>query len=136
MNPTPVTGTRLSRAGRIRTAALATTCAIGLCLGLAACGGGASSASAVGTPLQQACNAVGDVLQNGPDPGADPVGHAQAQPIPLRAIKISDTKLKSAVDKLADAYQAYASSNGTTASKGQVKTASAQVNKICPGAAS
>lgn len=135
--PEPDRPARTSTRTRARTLALAAACALGLSVGLAACSGGPSaSASAVGTPLQQACNAVGDVLQNGPDPGADPVGYAQAQVIPLRGIKISDSKLKSAVDQLADAYSAFANSNGSKAAKARVKTASAAVNKICPGAAS
>jgi hypothetical protein len=104
---------------------------------LAACGSSSSaSASAVGTPLQQACTAVGDVLANGPDPGADPLGYAEAQPRPLAAIKTSDTKLKTAVTDLAHAYQSFSTTNGSSAAKAAVKSAAAKVNAVCPGAAS
>ena len=51
------------------------------------------------------------MLADGPDPDADPVGYAQAQVLPLRQLKISDTTLQKAVQKLATAYQAYAASD-------------------------
>jgi hypothetical protein len=115
--------------------AVAAACAVGLSIGLAACSG-SSPASAVGTPLHQTCTAVGDVLANGPDPDADPVGYAEAQPIPLSKITTSDTKLKAAIDGLASAYRSFANSNGSSASKAAVKSAARTLDAICPGAAS
>ena len=53
-----------------------------------------SSAALAGTPKQQYCVAVGDVLSDGPDSGADPVGYAQAQILPLRQLKIADAPLR------------------------------------------
>ncbi len=107
---------------------------VGASLTLSACSSGGGS-SALGSTLQQECNAVSGVLQNGPDPGADPVGHAEAQPIPLRKLTITDAGLKSAVDALASADESFANTNGSAASKNLVKEASAKVNAICPGAA-
>lgn len=103
-------------------------------LALSACTSGSSSA--LGSTLHQECNEISGVLQNGPDPDADPVGHAQAQPIPLRKLTITDADLKSAVDALASADEAFANSNGSAAARKLVKAASAKVNAICPGAAS
>ncbi len=116
--------------------AVAPLAAAVLVLALAACGASSGSSSELGTALQQSCKAVSSTLQNGPDPDADPVGHAEAQPIPLRKLSISDAGLKSAVDKLADAYESFANSNGSAAARAQVTSASAKVNAICPGAAS
>jgi predicted component of type VI protein secretion system len=115
--------------------ALAFTALVAALLTLAACSSSGTS-SALGTPLHQECNAVRGVLQNGPDADADPVGHAEAQPIPLRKLTITDTGLKSAVDALASADASFANTNGSAASKKLVKAASAKVNAICPGAAS
>jgi hypothetical protein len=106
---------------------------------LAACGSSpkpASTAAALGTPLQQACTAVTDVLGNGPDPDGDPVGYAEAQPIQLRKVKTADAKLHSAIEALADAYQSFAETNGGAAAKAAVKAAAARVDAICPGATS
>ena len=84
-----------------------------------------SSAALLGTPKQQYCVAVGDVLADGPDSGADPVGYAHAQILPLRR----------AVRALASAYQAFSSGNGDSASTKQVSAAEKAVNALCPGVA-
>lgn len=98
---------------------------------VAACG----SSSSVGGPAQkQGCTAVADVLSDGPDPGADPVGYAEAQVLPLHQLRISDTKLRDVVDKLASAYQEYAS-NGGRALSAKVTSEENVLNAICPGAA-
>ena len=94
-----------------------------------------SSAALLGMPKQQSCVAVGDVLSDGPDPGADPVGYAQAQILPLRQLKIADAPLRRAVQALASAYQAYSSSHGDPASTKQVSAAEQAVNALCPGVA-
>ena len=119
--------------GPVGRRAVAPLVAAVLVLALAAC---SASSSAVGTGLQQSCKAVSSTLQNGPDPDADPVGHAEAQPIPLRKLSISDAALKSAVHDLANAYESFANSNGSAAARAKVMSASAKVNAICPGAAS
>ena len=94
-----------------------------------------SSAALAGTPKQQYCVAVGDVLSDGPDSGADPVGYAQAQILPLRHLTIADASLRRAVQALAAAYQAFSSSGGASASAKQVSTAGKAVNALCPGVA-
>jgi hypothetical protein len=97
---------------------------------VAACG--SSSAGASGQ--KQGCTAVADVLSDGPDPGADPVGYAEAQVVPLHQLKLSDTKLRDAVDKLASAYQAYATNGGRSLAS-KVSSEENVLNAICPGAA-
>jgi hypothetical protein len=46
---------------------------------------------------------------DGPDPGADPVGHAQEQMLPLRQLTISEEPRHRAIDALASASSAVAS---------------------------
>jgi hypothetical protein len=106
---------------------------------LAACGSStkpASTAAAVAASTSRVCTTVTDVLGNGPDPDADPVGYAEAQPIQLRRVQTSDARLHAAIDSLANAYQQFARSNGGRAAKAAVKTASARLDAICPGATS
>ena len=108
---------------------------------VAACGSTSStaavSASLLGSAKQQQCTSVADVLSDGPDPGADPVGYAQAQVLPLRQLKITDPPLSKAVKTLASAYEAYATGTGAAkaAAAPQVSKAEGAVNAICPGAA-
>jgi hypothetical protein len=97
---------------------------------VAACG----SSSAAATAQQRGCTAVADVLSDGPDPGADPVGYAEAQVLPLRQLKLTDTKLREVVVKLASAYQVYAS-NGGRSLAARVASEEKVLNAICPGAA-
>jgi hypothetical protein len=108
-----------------------------------ACGSSSSpspgaSSTVLGTALQQDCTAVADVLSDGPDPGADPIGYAQAQVLPLRQLVIGDAALRQDVLALAAAYQALsaAPSAGRAAATAEVATAAKAVNSICPGAAS
>jgi hypothetical protein len=103
---------------------------------LASCGSSKPSVSAAGTPLQQGCAAVSAALMNGPDPDADPIGYALAQPGPLEAISTADAKLKAAITGLADAYRSVAATNGSKAANAAVSSASAKIDAICPGAAS
>jgi hypothetical protein len=111
---------------------------------VAACGSSSSSSSAsntavLGSATQQDCTAVSDALANGPDPDADPIGYAQAQVLPLRALTISNATLHSDVLALAAAYQALSSSGsgaGSAAAKAKVSKAENAVNSICPQAAS
>jgi len=117
-----------------------TAAAAFLALAVAACGSASSQSSStvsLGAAVQQACTTVADVLSDGPDPGADPVGYAQAQVLPLRQLTISDASLRSAVLSLAAAYQKYSTSSGTTRAAAALVVAKAEneVNKICPQAA-
>ena len=77
------------------------------------------------------------MLADGPDSGADPVGYAQAQVLPLRQLTISDATLHSAVLSLATAYQKFSTSTGQTRAAAALAVAKAEneVNKICPQAA-
>jgi hypothetical protein len=77
---------------------------------------------------------VSAVLSDGPDPGQDPLGYAEAQFGPLRLIQTSDGSLKAAVDKLASAYQALFLDGGTAATRASVSAAAKTVNTLCPGA--
>jgi hypothetical protein len=119
-----------------RSAALALALAPAAALLLAACGGSAAApAAAAGT--HQACQQIGAVLSDGPDPDADPAGYAEAQILPLRQIHITDQSLRHAVGQLDVAYQQLWTSNGQSAAAVKaVATASQKVNTICPGAAS
>jgi hypothetical protein len=116
---------------RQRQAAIALLALAGCGWALSACGSGPSSEAS-----HQTCQSVAAVLSDGPDPGADPVGYAEAQVIPLRQIHTSDTALQSAIDKLASAYEQFYEAKGSAASQREVTAASSQVNAICPGAAS
>lgn len=116
--------------------ALAVVAAAFLAVAIAGCGSASSSraaASAVlGTQVQQDCTAVSDVLADGPDPGTDAVGYAQAQVLPLRQLKIGDAALRGDVLALAGAYQAFSAGSGSTAT---VTKAENSVNSVCPQAA-
>ena len=108
-----------------------------LALALAACGSASSqtsSAASLGSAVQQDCTSVTDVLSDGPDSGADPVGYAEAQVLPLRALTINDATLHQAVLTLASAYETFSTSSTSTraASALAVSKAENEVNKICP----
>jgi hypothetical protein len=109
--------------------------AVTICAGLlSACGSsGPPRASAA---VKSTCEQVSAVLSDGPDPGADPVGYAQAQVLPLRQIHTSETNLKGAIDDLASAFEQFSLTNGAKATKLAVTRASDKVDAICPGAAS
>ena len=83
------------------------------------------------------CAQVAAVLSDGPDPGQDQVGYAEAQILPLSQIRTSDAQLRTAISKLASAYRAFFTSDGgSAAAKLAVASASKQINSFCPGAAS
>ena len=112
-----------------------------LALAVAACGSASSQTSSsviLGSAVQQDCTSVANVLSDGPDPDADPVGYAQAQVLPLRRLSISDASLHRAVLTLAGAYETFSTSSSSTraASAAAVTKAENEVNKICPQAAS
>jgi hypothetical protein len=121
-------------------ASAGTAAAAFLALAVAACGSASSqtsSAAALGTAVQQDCTTISDVLSDGPDPGADPVGYAQAQVLPLRQLTISDATLNHAVLTLASAYSTFSTSTTSTRAAAALAVSKAQneVNKICPQAA-
>lgn len=116
------------------------TAAVFLALVVAACGSSSSHSSdtaLLGSTTQQNCTSIADVLSDGPDSDADPVGYAQAQVLPLRQLSIADAKLHSDVLTLADAYEAFSTGTdpGGTAAALKVADAENAVNTICPKAA-
>jgi len=111
-----------------------------LALTVAACGSASSQTSStvsLGSAVQQDCTSVADVLSDGPDPDADPVGYAEAQVMPLRQLTISDATLHRAVLTLASAYETFSTSSSSTraTSSAAVTKAENEVDKICPQAA-
>jgi hypothetical protein len=105
---------------------------------LGACGSGSSPHSAVSAAaVRKTCLQVSAVLSDGPDPGADPVGYAEAQIRPLHQVHAPDKALGNAISALADAYRKFFASDGTgSAGKDAVAAASKRINSFCPGAAS
>jgi hypothetical protein len=104
---------------------------------LVACGSSSSGQpGAQGATTSAACATLGAALSDGPDPAADPVGYAEAQLKPLRAIQTSDHGLAAAIRDLAAAYARVFATNGTSAAAGKAVTAAVgRVNAICPGSA-
>jgi hypothetical protein len=110
---------------------------------LAACAAAAlplSACSSGKSPTQVAnaktCDQVSAVLAEGPDPSDDPVGYPEAQILPLRQLHTSDSVLRSAISQLASAYDEFFANNGKSAdATSAVATATARLNKLCPGAA-
>jgi len=129
---------RPARQPGTRTAALTLALALGAAPLIAACS--SAPAHAAGSPssaLSAPCAKLGGVLADGPDPQADPVGYAEAQIEPLRAITTSDPALRAAISDLATAYAKVFESNGKNAAAAKaVAAASRKVNAICPGTAS
>jgi hypothetical protein len=121
--------------GARRIGGLALTAAIVAVPLLAGCGSGSGSSSTAATA--KTCAEVSAALSDGPDPGADPVGYAEAQIQPLRAIRTSDPALRTAVGDLANAYaQVFASNGKSSMATRAVAAASRKVDAICPGATS
>ena len=85
--------------------------------------------------MQQTCQQVSAVLSEGPDPDADPLGHAQAQILPLEQVHASDQALSKAISALASAYSRYIGANGTgKAAKSALTAAINRINSLFPGA--
>jgi len=101
-----------------------------ICL-LSACGSSGRSASQASV---SACQHVTAVLSDGPDPGADPVGYAESQILPLRQIHTTDQPLQLAVDRLASAYETFFDDDGSFGAKEKLTQAASSVNALCPGA--
>ena len=127
------------RAGRRgKTLALTALITLTLAAPVSACSSGSAAASGPAAPqtaAQQACQQLSDVLANGPDPDADPLGHAEAQILPLRQIRTPDAAIGSAIAGLADAYSGYLAANGAgKAATATLTTAINTVNSLCPDA--
>jgi hypothetical protein len=105
---------------------------------LAGCGSSSSGGSTTSAtlPTPPICTQIGGVLGNGPDPGADPVGYAEAQIGPLAALHASNPTLQQAIRTLDTAFRHEFADNASAASKAAVHRAQRKVNSICPGAAS
>ena len=123
---------------RTRARALGVLVSSGLiALALSACGSSSPASSSSLSAKQQGCTAVSDVLSDGPDPDADPVGYAEAQVLPLHQLKLADGTLSRAVRQLDAAYKSFSSTNGAggKAAAGKVSAAEKAVNAVCPNAA-
>jgi predicted component of type VI protein secretion system len=107
--------------------------ALALLVLLAACGSSSKATTSGAQVEKQTCQQIEAALSDGPDPGADPVGHAQAQVLPLRQIHTTDAKLHRAIDTLASAYQAFSTSNGADSAKSAVSAATKTIEGLCPG---
>ncbi len=103
---------------------------------LAGCGGPSASASSSAIQHEE-CTGVANVLSDGPDPDADPVGYAEAQVLPLKQLTLSDPALRAAVEGLDAAYGRFSADNGAQSARyaGAVSVAEKALNKICPNAA-
>jgi hypothetical protein len=124
----------------LSTTALSTTM-LALTVLVSACGSSGhaaarTDAAAAGTSaMQQTCLQVDAVLSDGPDPGADPLGYAQAQILPLQQIHARDQTLGTAISTLAGAYQSYYDAHGAgTTVTSALNTAINRINSLCPGA--
>jgi predicted Zn-dependent protease len=95
----------------------------------------AATAKPAKAAIARTCRRIAEVLSDGPDPVADPVGYAEAQVRPLREIKTSDAKLKRAIDQLASAYERVYKTNAAKGTGAAVETADKAVDLVCPGAA-
>jgi hypothetical protein len=106
--------------------------ALALVVLFAACGSSQPALSSAQVK-KQTCEQVEAALSDGPDPEADPVGHAQAQILPLREIHTADGALHRAIDTLAVAYRSFSSTNGSSSAKSAVSAASKTIEHLCPG---
>jgi hypothetical protein len=96
--------------------------------------GSAGSPDAAAT-VSRTCQAVAAVLSDGPNPTADPVGYAEAQVRPLRAVRTSDPVLRDDIQRLDRAYAELFDSNGSPSATHAVAKASARLDAVCPKAA-
>jgi hypothetical protein len=95
-----------------------------------------SSVTTVPSAIADTGRNVSAVLSDGPDPGADPVGYAEAQILPLRQVRTSEPKLQTAIDGLAAAYQQVSDTNGASFANQAATRAVRQLNAMCPVTAS
>jgi hypothetical protein len=124
---------------RTRAGGSLATMALAMMALISACSSGgqtaAPTASTTQTAAQQTCQTVSDVLADGPDPDADPVGHAQAQILPLEEIHTTDQTLSKAISALDRGYSSYVAANGTDKAATSALTAAInKINALCPEA--
>jgi hypothetical protein len=122
---------------RSRTVALRALMGLAVLIPIGACssGGSAGASGTTAATTAETCQQVSTVLTNGPDPGTDPVGYAEAQILPLRQVRAADAALGQAVVGLADAYSSYSAADGTSKTATATLTAAIkQINSLCPGA--
>lgn len=118
------------RAGARLTAVLAT---VMLALLLAACGSSSKPKLTSAQVTRQACKRVEAALSDGPEPEADPVGHAQAQILPLSEIHTTNPRLASAIETLDTAYRQFSATKGGAPAKAAVESATKKIEALCPG---
>ena len=104
---------------------------------LVACGSSSSSsASSQAQPPATFRQEVLAALSNGPDPDADPVGHASSQIAPLGQIGTSDHAVAQRLSRLIAADRALVISNGSDhAATKSIAKDDPGFNKVCPGVA-
>jgi len=112
----------------------------GAAMALAACSSGsngvASGASAPAHAPRALCQQLDGILSDGPDPGADPVGYALSQILPLRGVHSADASVMTALRQLVAADQALVRSNGDDhAATTAIGHADAALDRACPGVA-
>ena len=82
------------------------------------------------------CGQLDAVLSDGPDPGADPVGYALSQILPLGQIHTSDRSVATTVGRLTAADRALVDSKGADRSATKaIAKADKALNAACPGVA-
>jgi hypothetical protein len=102
---------------------------------LTACGVSATTVTKPSTTsIASTCQRVADILSDGPDPAADPVGYALAQVLPLRQVKTTDKALLLDIGNLASAYQTVYKTNDKKGTEAAVNAAGKKLDSICPGA--
>jgi hypothetical protein len=116
-------------------------------LALAACSSGGPNPSSTGSRRSGGvavakapvalCNELNAVLSDGPDPGADPVGYALSQILPLQQqVHGSDAAVMATVSQLIEADQAlYNSSGADKSAAATIERDYTAINKACPGVA-
>lgn len=100
---------------------------------LAACGGAGAGQTA--RSVTRTCQAVAAVLSDGPGQKVDPIGYAEAQILPLKALRLHDPSLSADVRRLDRAYKEVFETDGSAAARRAVATASARLVAVCPKAA-
>lgn len=107
-------------------------------LALTACSSSArpNATRAHSRPPQALCQELNGILSDGPDPGADPVGYALSQILPLQGVDTSDTAVGATVARLVAADQALVRSNGSDrAAAGTIRSSDHALDTACPGVA-
>jgi hypothetical protein len=99
---------------------------------LAGCGTATVPSSALSASSARTCGEVTAILSDGPDPGADPVGYAEAQVLPLRAVRTPDARLGADVRALASSYELEFRTDGRAGAR-SVAHSFRRVERLCPG---